>query len=67
MAAPSDADMSRAPWRKSIYSGNGNNCVEAGVAETNWVLVRDTTNRADSTLSFPASAWRAFTEGLKQH
>ncbi len=67
MAAPSDADMSRAPWRKSSYSGNGNNCVEAGVARTNWVLVRDTANRTGGTLSFPASAWCAFAEGLKRH
>lgn len=48
------------------YSGNGNNCVEAGVAELGWVLVRDSTNRAAGILSFPASAWRAFAEGLKQ-
>jgi len=28
MAAVTDEDMSRAPWRKSTYSGNGNDCVE---------------------------------------
>ena len=28
MAASSYEDISRAPWRKSSYSGNGNNCVE---------------------------------------
>ena len=85
MAASSYADISRAPWRKSSYSGNGNNCVEvaawrkasysgnggncveAGVAESGWVLVRDTTNREGGTLSFPAAAWRAFAAGLKQH
>jgi hypothetical protein len=85
MAAMTDEDMSRAPWRKSTFSGNGNdcvevaawrkasysgdggNCVEAGVAESGWVLVRDTTNREGGTLSFPAAAWRAFAAGLKQH
>jgi len=84
MAAVTDEDMSRAPWRKSgysnnggngvevaawrkaSYSGDGGNCVEAGVAEVGWVLVRDTTNRAGGTLSFPASAWRTFAAGLKQ-
>jgi Domain of unknown function (DUF397) len=85
MAAMTDEDMSRALWRKSTFSGNGNDCVEvaawrktsysgnggecveAGVAESGWVLVRDTTNREGGTLSFPASAWRAFAAGLKQH
>jgi hypothetical protein len=84
MAAVSGEGMSHAPWRKSSYSGNGNNCVEvatwrkasysnnggncveAGVAEVGWVLVRDTTDRAGGTLSFPVSAWWVFAEGLKQ-
>jgi hypothetical protein len=84
MAAVSDDDMSRAPWRKSSYSnnggecvevaawrkasysGNGGNCVEASVAETGRVLVRDTTDRAGGTLSFPAAAWRVFASELKR-
>jgi hypothetical protein len=85
MAAVTDEDTSRAPWRKSSHSGNGGNCVEvatwrkasysnnggncveAGVAEVGQVLVRDTTNREDVMLNFPAAAWRAFASGLKQH
>jgi hypothetical protein len=85
MAAVTDEDMPRAPWRKSSYSnnggecvevatwrkssysGNGGECVEAGVAEVGRVLVRDTTNREGTMLSFPAAAWRAFAAGLKQH
>jgi hypothetical protein len=84
MTAVSDDDISRAPWRKSSYSGNGNdcvevaawrkasysgnggNCVEAGVAEVGRVLVRDTTDRAGGTLSFPATAWRVFASDLKR-
>jgi Domain of unknown function (DUF397) len=84
MTAVSDDDMSRAPWRKSSYSGNGNdcvevaawckasysgnggNCVEAGVAGVGRVLVRDTTDRAGGTLSFPAAAWRVFASELKR-
>jgi hypothetical protein len=66
MAAVTNEDTSRAPWRKSSYSNNGGNCIEAGVAESGWILVRDTTNRTSGTLSFPASVWRAFAEGLKQ-
>lgn len=55
-----------ATWRTASYSGNGGNCVEAGVAEVGWVLVRDTTDRAGGTLSFPASTWQAFAVGLMQ-
>ena len=66
MAVVTDEDTSRAVWRKTSYSGNGNNCVEAGVAELGWVLVRDTTNRAAGTLIFPASAGQAFAGGLQQ-
>jgi hypothetical protein len=53
-------------WRKASYSGgSGSNCVEAGVAETGWVLVRDTTNRDGAMLSIPAGAWARFTDSLK--
>ena len=58
--------MEVATWRKASYSGNGGNCVEVGVAEVGQVLVRGTTNREGGTLSFPAFAWRAFAERLKQ-
>ncbi len=53
-------------WRKSSYSGNGGaNCVETGNAP-GMVLVRDTTDRDSGTLSFTASAWRAFTANVKR-
>ena len=53
-------------WRKSSYSGaNGGSCVEvAGVAPV--VLVRDTKDRDDRTLTFSAEAWRAFALELKR-
>ena len=54
-----------APWRKSSYSGNGGqSCVE--VAGDDSIFVRDTTDRDGGTLSFTASAWRAFTTNLKR-
>ena len=40
------------------------NCVETGNAPGT-VLVRDTTDRDGGTLSFTASAWRAFTANVK--
>jgi hypothetical protein len=58
--------VDRATWRKSSFSGgNGGGCVETGVADAGRVLVRDTTNRDGGTLTVPAGAWRAFTDGLK--
>jgi hypothetical protein len=35
------------------------------VASAGTVLVRDTTDRAGFTLTIPASAWRAFTGGIR--
>jgi hypothetical protein len=53
-------------WRKSSYSGNGGaNCVETGNVP-GVVLVRDTTDRDGETLSFTASAWRAFMADVKR-
>lgn len=65
MSATNDQDLSRAAWRTSSYSGNGNNCVEAA-SIGNHVAVRDTLNRAGFVGFFEAAAWRQFTEGLKQ-
>ncbi len=52
-------------WRKSSYSGSQAECVEVAHT-TNVVLVRDTKNREGAALGFSATAWRAFTGGLKQ-
>jgi hypothetical protein len=52
-------------WRKSSWSINAGNCVEVGVAESQAVIaVRDTQAREGVTLTFPVSAWRAFTSSL---
>ena len=52
-------------WRKSSYSdSNGGSCVETA-SGSGAILVRDTTNRDGGTLAFTASAWAAFTVGLK--
>ena len=55
-----------ATWRKSSYSGsNGGGCVEAGVAESGHVLVRDTTDRSGAALDVSVEAWGNFTSSLK--
>jgi hypothetical protein len=51
-------------WRKSSHSGdNGGECVE--VATAGAVLVRDTTDRNGTVITFTGDAWRAFTEKIK--
>ncbi|WUH97732.1 DUF397 domain-containing protein [Spirillospora sp. NBC_00431] len=49
-------------WRKSSYSGTGNNCVEAGRAGKRGVVgVRDTASGgAGPVLEFEVDVWAAF-------
>lgn len=59
--------ISAANWRKSTHSAGGNGgCVETANARSGAILVRDTTSRGGGTLAFSATAWRAFTSGLKR-
>jgi hypothetical protein len=52
-------------WRKASYSGSGGgNCVEVASSES-VVLVRDTTDRDGSTLTFSLEAWGGFTASLR--
>lgn len=54
-------------WRKSSYSGegDGNECVEVANSPTR-TAVRDSKAPARATLTFPAPAFAAFLEALKQ-
>jgi hypothetical protein len=47
-------------WRKSSYSGSGNNCAEVRTTGTG-VAVRDSKNAHGTVLTFTASQWQAFT------
>jgi hypothetical protein len=58
-------DPSHTPWRKSSYSGNGNNCVEIAAAD-GLIAVRDTTNRDDVTKIFTARTWQQFTGRVRR-
>ncbi|TCP45114.1 uncharacterized protein DUF397 [Tamaricihabitans halophyticus] len=50
-------------WRKSSYSGGGNNCVEVASYPAS-VAIRDTKNRTAGRLTVSLSAWSAFVAGL---
>jgi hypothetical protein len=52
-------------WRKTSYSGNGANCVEAGHVP-GAVLVRDTTDRSRVTLRVSTEAWAQFIASLRR-
>jgi hypothetical protein len=54
----------RGTWRKSSYSGGGNNCVEVAPADAG-VAVRDSKNPGGGHLTVSAAAWTAFTASLK--
>jgi hypothetical protein len=67
MPIPASPDPANAclPWRKSSYSGGGNNCVE--VAEiTGGCAVRDSKNPDGGHLTLGADLWRAFIADIKR-
>ncbi|AYC39706.1 DUF397 domain-containing protein [Streptomyces griseorubiginosus] len=55
-------------WRKSTYSGGGegNTCVEIAEAGPR-IAVRDSKAPARATLTFPAPAFTALIDHLKEH
>lgn len=64
---PSGADLSRANWHTSSYSGgNGGQCVEVARNLPRVVVVRDSKARQEGTLIFSRAAWAGFTTSLKE-
>jgi Domain of unknown function (DUF397) len=63
---PSGADLSRANWHRSSYSGgNGGQCVEVARNLPAVVVVRDSKARQEGTLIFSRTAWAGFITSLK--
>jgi hypothetical protein len=61
----SETPEAPARWRKSSYSGGGNNCVE--VAQAGGIsAVRDSKNPDGGHLTFGAEAWEAFITDIKR-
>lgn len=56
---PSDGD-----WRKSSYSGSGNNCVEVAPHDAA-VTIRDSTDMHGPALTTSIRAWAEFTQRIK--
>lgn len=46
-------------WRKSSFSGGGNDCVEVNLNESMTVGIRDTKERTLSQLTVNVDAWRS--------
>jgi hypothetical protein len=58
------ADLSRADWRKSSYSAQNGNCVEAASGCLG-VAVRDNKDPEGPRLAFTPSVWARFLTSLK--
>jgi len=59
------ADTNGAPaWRKSSWSGSGENCVEAARTDEG-VIVRDSKNPTGPSLAFTRAEWKRFLANVK--
>ena len=52
-------------WRKSSYSGSGDNCVEVAMLSNGGRAVRDSKNPGGPILTFTSGEWDAFIGGAK--
>lgn len=65
MNTPAETDKTAVIWRKSSYSGSGNNCVEVARL-AGGCAVRDSKNPGGGHLTFGAGTWAAFIAGIRQ-
>jgi Domain of unknown function (DUF397) len=56
--------MTGAEWRKSSYSSNNGNCVEAALLP-DMVAVRDSKDPNGTALTFSPQSWTALTKAIK--
>ncbi|MFJ2034264.1 DUF397 domain-containing protein [Streptosporangium sp. NPDC087985] len=58
-------DLSRAEFRKSSFSGGGNNCVEVATNLPGVVAIRDSKDPSGHVLTVTPGAWRIFLKGIR--
>ncbi|MEV4243547.1 DUF397 domain-containing protein [Streptosporangium canum] len=58
-------DLSGAEFRKSSYSGGGDNCVEVATNLPGVVAVRDSKDPSGPVLTFTSAVWRDFLKGIR--
>lgn len=59
-----DADLSGATWRKSSFSGGGNDCVEIAFVGGG-AAVRDSKDPEGGAVRLPASGWRGLLAAVR--
>ncbi|GIH22472.1 hypothetical protein Aph01nite_07820 [Acrocarpospora phusangensis] len=59
-----DSDLSKAVWRKSRRSANGN-CIEVAQLNLTHVGIRDSNDRSGVALIVSVEDWRALAAGIK--
>ncbi|MFC7382407.1 DUF397 domain-containing protein [Sphaerisporangium rhizosphaerae] len=52
-------------WRKSTFSGQGENCVEVAALDGGGIAVRDSKQPGGGVLCLPRIGWQAFITGVK--
>ncbi|MBB1153650.1 MULTISPECIES: DUF397 domain-containing protein [Amycolatopsis] len=58
------ADLSGAQWRKSSYSGGGNDCVEVAFV-AGGAAVRDSKDPEGGAFRLPAAGWQALLDAVR--
>lgn len=59
------SDMSGARWRKSSFSGAGNDCVELAVEHVG-AAIRDSKNPEAGHIALVTTSWKAFLGAVKE-
>jgi hypothetical protein len=65
MITDQNPETSARQWRKSSYSGSGNNCVEVAQSLGS-CLVRDSKNPDGGHLTLTPGDWKAFARDIKR-
>ncbi|MEU9889755.1 DUF397 domain-containing protein [Sphaerisporangium sp. NPDC051011] len=58
-------DHTSLAWRKSSYSGTGDNCIEVATAPDGCQVVRDSKILDGPVLSFTRDEWHAFISDIR--